>query len=99
MRQLTLRVDDGLAARLKAVAGDRGESVNRYAEAVLSAAVDPELAGSEADRLRERLARAGLLVIPEPRDVRRPGRDELVAARAAAGRGKPLSEMVSEGRG
>lgn len=97
MGQLTLRIDDELAQRLKAVAAESGRSVNAYAGAVLRAAVDPDLAGDEAQRLRERLARAGLLAAtgaahpgPEPK--------ALAAARRRAGRGRALSDLVSEGR-
>ena len=98
MRQITLRVDDALADRLKAVARDREQSLNAYAEAVLSAAIDPQLATNEAERLRERLARAGLLATssgpaPEP-----PSDEEVERARAAAGRGRMLADLVSEGR-
>ncbi len=64
MHQLTLRVPDELAAQLKLAAHGRDESVNGYAVMVLSAAVDPELAGDEVTGLKERLARAGLLLAP-----------------------------------
>ena len=97
MRQLTLRVDDALVGRLKQVAAERNESVNSYAEAVLSAAVDPELAGDEVERLRERLARAGVLMTSD-RDVRRPPERELAKARKTAGRGKSLSHYLTEGK-
>lgn len=97
MRQLTLRVEDRLADQLKRAAAARAQSVNAYAQTVLAAAVDPDLAGDEADRLRERLARAGLLAEPVARTSRPPA-DELEAARAAAGSGTPLSALVSEGR-
>jgi hypothetical protein len=98
MRQLTLRVGDRLADRLKAVAAERGQSVNAYAEAVLSAAVDPELADGELARLRERLARAGLLApgVPGPRAG--PPDADVAEARAAAASGRSLSSLVSEDR-
>jgi hypothetical protein len=98
MRQLTLRVPDALAERLKGVARDREESVNSYAVNVLSAAVDPDFAGDEATGLRERLARAGLLLTPERLPGTRPSRQALDHARAEAGGGKPLSDFVAEGR-
>jgi len=98
MHQLTLRVPQDLAERLKGVASDRGESVNGYAVNVLSAAVDPDLAGDEVTGLRERLARAGLLTTPERLSLERPSARALSRARAAAGRGKPLSDFVTEGR-
>lgn len=99
MRQLTLRVDEDLADRLKAVAGDRQESVNGFAQRVLRAAVDPELAGDDAQRLRERLARAGLLATFSEATGTPPAEDAVTRARAEAGGGRPLSDFVSEGRG
>jgi hypothetical protein len=98
MRQLTLRVPEELAERLKGTAHDRGESVNGYAVKVLSAAVDPDLAGDEVTGLRDRLARAGLLLTPERIPAKRPSARSLSRARAAAGRGRPLSDFVTEGR-
>jgi hypothetical protein len=71
--------------------------MNDYVTAVLDAATDPSLAGSEAERLRERLDRAGLLV-PTGDPRRRPQAREVARARAAAGAGTPLSRLVSEGR-
>jgi hypothetical protein len=98
MRQLTLRVPEQLAERLKEAARDHEESVNGYAVKVLSAAVDPDLAGDEITGLKERLARAGLLLRPEHSSTKRPSARALNRARAAAGRGKPLSDFVTEGR-
>jgi hypothetical protein len=66
--QLTLRILERVATQVKRAAAERGLSVNRWISDVLSAAVDPDFAGDEAERVRERLARAGLLVpTPEPR--------------------------------
>ena len=98
MAQLTLRVDDELARRLKDVAAERHQSVNAYAGAVLAAVVDPSLAGDDVERLRERLARAGLLVPASDRERRRPSEAVLGRARSAAGRGEQLSDLVAEGR-
>lgn len=98
MRQLTLRVPEELAERLKGAARDREESVNGYAVKVLSAAVDPDLASDEITGLKERLARAGLLLTPERLPGKRPSARSLSRARAAAGRGQPLSDFVTEGR-
>ena len=97
--QLTLRISDPLSQELKAAARARGESLNRFATAVLRAAVDPAFAGDAAQALRERLARAGLLLVPERSSRARPSRRALARARAAAGHGKKLSKLVSEGRG
>jgi predicted transcriptional regulator len=99
MVQLTLRVPDELANDLKRVASARGQSVNALAIQVLAAAVDPELADDPGQRLRERLARAGLLADIAPLDREPPNEDAVQRARGAAGRGKPLTDYVSEGRG
>jgi hypothetical protein len=71
--------------------------MNDYVTAVLDAATNPRLAGSEAERLRERLDQAGLLAEPsEPH--RRPPREETASARRRAGAGTALSQLVSEDR-
>jgi plasmid stability protein len=98
MFQLTLRVPDDLIGRLKDAAQEHGRSLNGWATDVLTAAVDPELAGDEAARVRERLARAGLLATGAPRTGPRPDPDAVARARAAAGRGTPLAEIVAEER-
>lgn len=97
MRQLTLRLPDELAASLRQTAAQSGRSVNSFATAVLSAAVDPELAGDDAARVRERLARAGLLT-PAGLSRTRPDPDRVREARRRAARGRPISELVSEDR-
>ncbi len=71
--------------------------MNDYLTHVLDAATNPDLAGSEASRLRERLERAGLLVPEqEPRD--RPSKDAVDQARQAAGSGTALADLVAEER-
>lgn len=98
MKQVTLRLDDDLARDLAGEAAARGQSVNAFAAGVLSAAVDPDAAGDEAERVRARLARAGLLADPAPASGRRPDPDLLARARRRAGTGRPLAEFVAEGR-
>lgn len=98
MVQLTLRVDEALARRLKATAAEHGRSVNSYATAVLHAAVDPDLAGDEAERIRSRLAQAGLLAATTPIATPTPDEEAVDGARRRAGRGRPLSDLVAEGR-
>ncbi len=98
MTQVTLRLPDDLLDRLKAAARTSGQSLNNWATLVLTAAVDPDLAGEPAERLRERLARAGLLAPLETRARPRPDAARLAQARAAAGKGRRLSDLVSEGR-
>ena len=100
MAQLTVRLDDDLAAAVKAQAEAAGRSVNGWVVAVLDAAVDPDLEDSEMARTRARLERAGLLATPRsPRRVTRPQRQKVESARKAAGSGTPLSRIVSDGRG
>jgi hypothetical protein len=72
--------------------------VSEYAVKVLSAAVDPNLASDEITGLKERLAQAGLLLKPERLRTKRPSARALSRARTAAGRGRPLSDFVTEGR-
>ena len=98
MVQLTLRLPEDLVDRLRVAARTRRQSVNGLASAVLGAAVDPAYAGDEAQALRERLARAGLLMVAGPGRRPRPSRAAVAKARAAAGRGRSLSRLVAEGR-
>ncbi len=100
MAQLTLRADGELVEQLKASAAAAGASMNQWATMVLRAAVDPDLEGEEAERIRERLRRAGLL--EESGEIvrrARPSPQELEAAGRVAGRGKALSTYVVEERG
>ena len=100
MAQLTVRLGDELAEEVKVYASALGRSVNSWVVAVLKAAVDPELADSDVERTRARLARAGLLVTPTRRKGPEPPEPESVRkARRAVGGGRPLSELVSDGRG
>lgn len=100
MSQLTLRVSDSLSERLKRTARERGKSVNGWANEILGAAVDPTYAGDSVTELRERLLLAGLLAdLSSEKPPERPTKASLEQARAAAGRGTPLSQLVSEGRG
>ena len=99
MKQLTLRVPDDLAADLTRVAGDRGQSVNAFATLGLRALVDPDAAGDELERIRERLRRAGVAVYTPTRDVVAPDPEAAAEARAALGSGQLVSDIVSEQRG
>jgi hypothetical protein len=97
MAQVTWRAPDELIERVKRAAADRGRSLNDYVSSVLDAATDPALAGDEAAVMRERLQRAGLLA-PSSGPRPRPPDREVAKARARAGRGTPLSEIVSRDR-
>lgn len=99
MDQVTLRLDDALARELRAEARRRGMSLNAFASAALGAAVDPDNAEDEVQRLRERLRRAGLLadVTPVEQQVTH---DELDAARSKlAARPGEYSGAVTADRG
>jgi hypothetical protein len=92
-------MDERLADFLKQAAAARSESVNSYARTVLTAAVDPEYAGDETARLRERLARAGLLATPKPVSYPRPDPATVAAAGKRAAHGRTLSSIIIEDRG
>jgi hypothetical protein len=97
MAQVTWRAPDELVRRVREAAARAGRSMNEFLTRVLDAATDPALAGSDAERMRKRLARAGLLAAPGP-PRSRPAAGDLERARAAAGEGTPLSGLVSRTR-
>lgn len=97
MAQVIRRAPDELVDRVRRAARERGHNVNEYVPAVLAAATDPELATSEAARVRERLAAAGLLA-PGHDVARRPDPEVVARARSRAGKGTSLSMLISEGR-
>lgn len=96
---MTWRASEELLERVRRQAQEQGRSLNDWVTTVLDAASDPATAGGEAHRVRERLARAGLLEPATATTARRPTPAQLKRARTAAGRGTPLSELVSDGRG
>ena len=99
---LTIRVDDELARLARDRAHEMGISLNQYATDLLRAALDPASSGDLVESLRERLHRSGLDV-PRPAapldSVQRPACDVVAAAMKAAGEGRALSDVVSDGRG
>jgi hypothetical protein len=98
MQQVTWRAPEGLLQRVRAVAARQGYSVNEFLTRVLDAATDPDLAGTEAERVRERLSQAGVLVVPAPVS-RRPDPHQVAEARRRAGAGASLADIVSRDRG
>ncbi|MBX7430576.1 Arc family DNA-binding protein [Mycobacterium sp. Y57] len=98
MTQVTWRAPDELVERIRQVASRHGCSVNEYLTRLAQAATDPAFAGDDVDRLRERLALAGLLAEPGRRRSR-PDRAAVARARKAAGQGTPLSDLVVRERG
>jgi hypothetical protein len=100
MTQVTWRASDELVQRVRDAAARQGRSLNDYLTRLAEAAVNPELAGDDVERLRERLARAGLIVAPAAgASRRRPDQQALVRARRRAGGGTPLADLVKHGRG
>lgn len=98
MGQVSWRADDGLVERVRGAARRSGRSLNEYITAVLDAATDPAMAGSEAVSVRERLALAGLLEEPPAASGRRPSKRAVAAAGGRAATGTPLDELISSGR-
>jgi hypothetical protein len=98
MTQVTWRAPEELVERIRQVASRRGWSVNEYLTRLAQAATDPALAGDDVDRLRERLALAGLLAEAGQRRAR-PDRRAVARARKVAGEGTPLSDLVVRDRG
>jgi predicted transcriptional regulator len=99
MQQFSVRLSDEHGAAVRHLAAARQRSVNQTFEDLVAAATDPSHAGSEVAAIRERLSRAGLVFdLSALPDARAPADNELQRARAAAGRGTSLSELVSEGR-
>ncbi len=96
--QLTIRTDEELVDRIKRTAAAGGRSMNEWANLVFRAATDPEASGSDIERIRERLRNAGLLAEHEPLPGREPDPGVVRAAGRRAGRGTPVSELVSEDR-
>jgi len=96
--QVTWRASEELIERVRDAAADRNYSVNQYMTVVLEAATNPDHAGTDTERIRERLARAGLLAqtgVPRAR----PDSDRLAEARAAAAAGTSAADLIIEGRG
>jgi hypothetical protein len=96
--QITVRADAVLIERVRSAARRANRSMNDYVVSVLDAATNPEAISDDAERLRERLRNAGLLSEPAPRRPRRPEASAVAKARARAGRGTPLSDIVTTSR-
>lgn len=101
MAQITVRMPEPLVAEVRAAAASRALSVNSFVTSVLRAVVDPGNAEPGIARLRERLARAGLLAEPAAGTPGRPRPDPAAVAdaRVRAGGGTALSDIVVAERG
>ena len=95
---MTIRLDEELAEDIKRFAADSGQSINGWVVMVLRTRTDPEFSGPGVEQVRERFRRAGILAEPPPTTRRRPPEDVLARARAAAGRGTPMSDLVRQDR-
>jgi hypothetical protein len=99
MEQFSVRLSEERGRAVRRLAATRGVSINQTFEDLVAAATDPALADDDRQALRERLARAGLVFdVTTVPDVDAPSETERARAAAAAGRGTPLAELVSEGR-
>lgn len=101
MGQLSIRLDDELHRRARLAAQHSGSSLNGYIARVLTAAVDPAADEPELDRIRARLAAAGLLDSPvAPTPALRPDADEqrFREARTRTRGGTPASALIAEER-
>jgi hypothetical protein len=98
MGQITIRAGDDLILRVKQCASEQGKSMNEYVTLVLEVATDPSRATTASERVRERLARAGLLADLPPFQGVRPSRAEFEAAAREAAKGTPLSQIISDMR-
>lgn len=96
MAQLTIRADVDIIDRVRSAARTAGKSVNGFVVETLDAATNPDHAGTEAERLRERLRRAGLLADlgPPPPGLKRPSREEVARASREASTGTSLSDII-----
>lgn len=99
MRQVTWRAADDVVDAVQRAAQHAGRSANDWITLVLRAATDPELAGADVLRVRERLRAAGILEDPGAPALDEPDVDAVAAARRRAGRGRPLADFVADGRG
>lgn len=97
MAQMTRRADDALLEHVRFQAAESGRSMNDSVAAVLRTVADPDHAEPGIERLRARPARAGLLATAT-RQGERPDQAAFEPARAQAGAGTPLSDIVSTGR-
>jgi hypothetical protein len=99
MKQFSVRLSDERGHAVRRLATTRGSSINQTFEDLVAAATDPAFADDDRQALRERLGRAGLVFdLTALPDANEPSESEVAQARAAAGRGTPLADLIREGR-
>jgi hypothetical protein len=95
VKQVLLRVPDGLHRRLAARAGREGRSVNSLATEILDAAADADQGDRQA-RLRARAAAAGILRETKARSVDPARRRQVLAS--TKGLGPVLDRILDDER-
>lgn len=98
MGQVTWRASDALIARVQRLAQANGTSMNEFLNRVLALATESDENDPAALRLRNRLRAAGVLAVSDAPVPQRADTASLARARAAAGRGASLAEIVSKSR-
>lgn len=98
MSQVSWRASDSLVERVQKTAASQGRSMNEFMTRILDVATSPDACDPEEVRLRARLERAGLLVVPLTWDQAVASPDELAAARSMAASGTGLAELISDDR-
>lgn len=96
MAQLTIRAGEDLVDRVRRTAAAQGRSMNEWANLVFRAATDPDAAGSDVERIRERLRAAGLLAEHALAPGRRPPAELIDAAGRRAARGRPAPRLAGD---
>lgn len=99
MRQVTLRVSDGLLADLQREAKQRGTSVNGLVTEILEVSLRPSERLEHRAWVLSRLRAAGLLAkghVATPEDGPLPTEEEFQAAREALGRALDESGLTAE---
>lgn len=95
MGQMTIRADDELIEQAKARARQLGQSLNHFVSFAIRAAVDPELEGDEAERLRARFRAAGILdETPIQPTFPKPSAAALRRAQRHARGGTSISDLI-----
>ncbi|HEU4808871.1 MAG TPA: hypothetical protein VFT01_11465 [Homoserinimonas sp.] len=98
MTQVSWRAPEALVERVQKTAAAQRRSMNEFITQVLDIATSPDGEDPEEVRLRARLERAGILVVPLSWNDVVVSADDLSAARAEAGAGTPLGDLISDER-
>lgn len=98
MNQVSWRAPKQLVERVRIIAASQGRSMNDFMTRILDVATSPDARDPEEERLRGRLERAGLLVVPLSWDQATTTDAELALARAEAAEGTALAALISDDR-